>query len=128
MSRLSPDISTSSTVPLGSWNYSLAERKMTLCRSSLSLQPSLFHSAIFFLSPSPSSSSSLSTYIILLSLTLSFFPPSFLPSFFLLPPLLFPTSFQPEEVVRFEVDEMKLAELLSQVEDIEEALQTHSQS
>ena len=35
---------------------------------------------------------------------------------------------QPEEVVRFEVDEGKLGELLSQIQDIEQALQTHSQS
>ncbi|CAI8013435.1 COMM domain-containing protein 1 [Geodia barretti] len=35
---------------------------------------------------------------------------------------------KPEEVVRFEVDERKLGELLSQIQDIEQALQTHSQS
>ena len=51
-------------------------------------------------------------------------PPS-LPPPHILPPSLSP---QPDEVVRFEVDETKLAKLLSQVQDIEVALEMHSQS
>lgn len=51
-------------------------------------------------------------------------PPYPLPPPHTLPPSLSP---QPDEVVRFEVDETKLAKLLSQVQDIEVALETHSQ-